>query len=142
MAPADADRHDPILIIVLELVQGTPLEQWHRGKPFRMRLEVLADLAETVAGLNANGQAHGDLFVGNVLVRTDGIVVLIDPDAEQFGSSRMSPSVASRERRQDVVGVRGIIEHCTTDQAGVSRRRPKKIATGHAEAARPAPTPW
>jgi hypothetical protein len=103
------------LFIVLELVQGTPIEDWHQGKPLRLRLEALSGLAETVAALTADGQAHGDLDVGNVLVRGDGRIALIDPDAERFGSSRTPAVAVSGERRQDVVGLRGIIEHCTTE---------------------------
>jgi predicted Ser/Thr protein kinase len=104
------EPHFPFL--VMEVVSGTQLVEWHAGKPLRKRLEVLAGVAETLAAL---GAPHGDLDANNILVASDDRVVLIDPDAESFGSSR-SRATGSSERTVDLVGLRAVMEGCISPE--------------------------
>jgi len=97
-----SEPHFPFL--VMELVVGTELADWYVGKPLRTRLGVLAAVAETLHSL---GSTHGDLFERNVLVTEGGRVVLIDPEAETFGSSRHSSTNGS-----DRIALSALVEGC------------------------------
>jgi hypothetical protein len=92
--------------LVMELVDGEELGTWAARQPLRRRVEVLAAVSNTVAEL---GAPHGDLDVRNVLVTDDDRVVLIDPEADAFGSSRQ---VTPEGRAQDLRGLRAVIDQC------------------------------
>ena len=96
--------------IVMELVSGLELEEWYVGKPLRRRLEIIADVSTTLGLL---GGTHGDLFMRNVLVTDEDRVVLIDPDADEFGSSR--PQSATSGALQDIAGLRAIVDECISE---------------------------
>ena len=72
--------------VVMEFVVGAELADWHPGKPLRKSVDILASVAETLAAL---GTPHGDLTLKETFsfLTTTG-VVLIDPDADEFGSLR------------------------------------------------------
>jgi hypothetical protein len=96
--------------LVMEVVVGQKLVEWRPGKPFRRRVEVLAAVAETIGAL---GAAHGDLDGGNIMITANERVVLIDPEAEAFGSSR--PRSAESNDVQDIRGFRAVIQECLSD---------------------------
>ena len=70
--------------LVLQLVQGETLDRHVAGRPLRERLELLAEVADTVAAAHRDLIAHLDLKPANILVGCDGRSVLLD-----FGVSRM-----------------------------------------------------
>ncbi|MEO1085118.1 MAG: serine/threonine-protein kinase, partial [Acidobacteriota bacterium] len=57
--------------IAMRYVDGLPLDQALRDEPLERRLEVIADVAETVQAAHAHSLIHRDLKPGNILVERD-----------------------------------------------------------------------
>jgi predicted Ser/Thr protein kinase len=81
--------------LVLEFIEGQPLDVWAPGQTLRHRMTALAAIAETVQVLAAEGTGHGDLWAPNVVVQPGGRVVLIDPDGSEYSSSRRARGTAA-----------------------------------------------
>jgi len=65
--------------LVLELVEGTPLDRVVRERPTpEVALQILAQLAQGVATLHARRVVHRDLKPANAIVTPDGGVKIID----------------------------------------------------------------
>lgn len=77
---AYAHPNEPLHITVMERVVGSPLSE------VRVTPELYERVREAVMRLWKAGIAHGDLHDGNMLVRPDGSVVIID-----FGMSEHLP---------------------------------------------------
>lgn len=92
----------PIPVVILEYVQGPTLEAWAKGRSVGERLKAFEQLATTLDSLHSLGLAHGDVHADNVLVTMDR-VVLIDPNALGFGSSReRAPNATQSSIKQDI----------------------------------------
>ncbi|KAF1689469.1 hypothetical protein CR938_05560 [Pseudoxanthomonas taiwanensis] len=76
--------------LVMELVEGQPLDAWCRTrKPgLRERLQLFLRICRAVQAAHAHLVVHCDLKPGNVLVRADGEPVLLD-----FGIARLADAV-------------------------------------------------
>ena len=67
------------LLLVLEWVSGTTLDDWLReSHNIAQRLGVARSLIGTLQRLHALEIAHGDVHPGNIVVKENGAVVLID----------------------------------------------------------------
>jgi serine/threonine-protein kinase len=64
--------------IVMELVEGSSLQEAKAGMGFEARLDAFTDILRAVAYAHSLGVAHRDISPANVLVRPDGVVKLID----------------------------------------------------------------
>lgn len=73
------------LYLVLEKVEGVPIDEYCAGLPLRARVEVFRDLCRAVAAAHQHLIVHCDLKPSNVLVRADGTVKLLD-----FGVARLA----------------------------------------------------
>ena len=79
--------------IVMEYVDGEPLSEMLKRKPTLTEPEIREHVLPLVAGLveiHAAGLLHRDIKPSNILVRADGVPVLID-----FGSARLAVSAKS-----------------------------------------------
>ncbi|QRN96688.1 serine/threonine protein kinase [Archangium violaceum] len=90
--PDDAPR---FLVLVLELVEGRPLDVWAlEENPSALGLvrQVLLPLASALAAVHASGVVHRDIKEANVLVReADGQPVLVDFGAAGYaGAPRLT----------------------------------------------------
>ncbi|MFN0127449.1 MAG: serine/threonine-protein kinase, partial [Verrucomicrobiales bacterium] len=87
-----AKLHDPAIVtvidfghtaggsafIVMELVDGLPLEQWAVGRPFAEKLPVAIRLLHGVAHFQSQGVVHADLKPDNIFVTDGGAVKILD----------------------------------------------------------------
>lgn len=82
-----AGVEDGRAFVVMEWCEGVPVgvaaQQARAARDRRAQHRLVADVAEAYAQLHDRGVLHGDVHPGNVLVRDDGSVVLID-----FGQAR------------------------------------------------------
>jgi len=90
----DLGEADGALYVAMERVEGCTLREWSRGRT-RTPSETLKLLRQAVAALSVAHQAglvHRDLKPENVMVRTDGLLKILD-----FGLARsVSPGAAAR----------------------------------------------
>jgi len=100
--------------LVLEFVEGEHLDQYcaRRSLPIEARLRLFIDVLEAVAHAHANLIVHRDLKPSNVLVRSDGVVKLLDfgiakllqdetettPAITREGARPLTPEYASPEQ--------------------------------------------
>ncbi|HEY0463871.1 MAG TPA: serine/threonine-protein kinase, partial [Polyangiaceae bacterium] len=65
------------VLLVLELIEGAPLLDFLHGSPSEL-LGCLCQLAHALSALHAQGIVHGDVTPQNVLVESNGRLVLLD----------------------------------------------------------------
>jgi len=95
----------------MELVEGEPITAFcaRRGSPLRERLSLFGAACEAVAFAQRHAVVHRDLKPGNVLVRADGTVKLLDfgiakhldappADATRTGLRLLTPAYAAPEQ--------------------------------------------
>src|SRR6185437_240582 len=81
----DVGEHDGAPYIVMELVEGQTLRSGvgDASTPIATRVTRLADVARALAAAHRRGLVHRDVKPENVMVRTDGVVKVLD-----FGIAR------------------------------------------------------
>src|SRR6185312_14116173 len=71
----DADGHP---FLVMEHVDGTTLEKYAASIALRRRVELFASLCDAVHHAHLKGVIHRDLKPTNVMVKSDGRVIVLD----------------------------------------------------------------
>ncbi|PKN44826.1 MAG: hypothetical protein CVU63_09825, partial [Deltaproteobacteria bacterium HGW-Deltaproteobacteria-20] len=61
-----------------DFIDGTPMLDFARGKPFDLTLPAVLDALHALAHLHRLGIRHGDVTPSNILVKADGHATLID----------------------------------------------------------------
>ncbi|MEZ6189605.1 MAG: serine/threonine-protein kinase [Planctomycetota bacterium] len=79
----DVGRVEAGSFIVLEQISGTPLDEGEEELTPRRAAEVLEQLADAVQALHDAGVLHRDIKPDNVVLRLDGVPVLLD-----FGTAK------------------------------------------------------
>ncbi|HOB95262.1 MAG TPA: serine/threonine-protein kinase [Aquabacterium sp.] len=92
--------------IVMELVQGRPIDAACAGLPLAQRLALFLQLADAVAHAHRALLVHRDLKPGNVLVTDDGQVKLLD-----FGIAKALDPLEGADGQATVVGERPFTPH-------------------------------
>jgi serine/threonine-protein kinase len=91
------EQHPRYLVLILELVEGLPLEAWaHEHNPSARRLVegVVLPLTRALGQVHAAGVVHRDVKESNVVMRSaDGLPVLVD-----FGAARYQGAPRLTER--------------------------------------------
>ena len=64
--------------LVMEYVNGLPLDDYCHNTTLAERLALFATLCDAVAAIHAAGIVHRDIKPGNILVTADGILKLVD----------------------------------------------------------------
>lgn len=89
-------RKDPQvgLCIVMEYIDGRPLDSWLRSKPsLRQRHQILKEILDTVQYLHSKQIIHGDLKPGNILITNGGNhIKLLDlglADKDEFAQTNL-----------------------------------------------------
>jgi len=84
---------DGRLFMAMEFVDGDPLERWITGAHgWREVVRVFADAAAGLAAAHAAGLVHRDFKPGNVVLRRDGRVVVLD-----FGLARVADAMSASQ---------------------------------------------
>jgi eukaryotic-like serine/threonine-protein kinase len=98
---------DGLPYLVMELVEGQPIDQFLRGLTRDARLKVYVDICNAVAYAHQHLVVHRDLKPGNILVSPDGTPKLLDFGIAQLLDSGTStcdfgstPSYASPEQKE------------------------------------------
>ena len=97
--------------LVMEWVEGTDLAQWLKDNepPLAQRLELFCQLAEATAHAHQRLIVHGDIKPGNVRIREDGTVKLMDfgvarlmeaGESEDDDLRALTPAFAAPEQRE------------------------------------------
>jgi len=95
------------LYLVMELVEGEPVDQFARQLDIRQKTRLMVTLTEALAFAHARLVVHRDLKPSNVLITRDGILKLLDfgiakilesPDSLTVASRPMTPRYASPEQ--------------------------------------------
>jgi len=74
----DQGEIDDILYMVMEYVEGRPLDEYLEGKSFDDRLDLIIQLCDAVAYAHSQGVLHRDLKPSNILVDASGLARLLD----------------------------------------------------------------
>ncbi|MDK1475980.1 serine/threonine-protein kinase [Streptomyces sp. 549] len=85
----DAGQDDRELFLVMQRVDGTDLSDHlaaHRPYPMRWAVSVAAQLCSALAAVHSARIVHRDLKPGNIMVRPDGRVVVVDLGIAAVGS--------------------------------------------------------
>ncbi|MEL9991138.1 MAG: RIO1 family regulatory kinase/ATPase [Thermoproteus sp.] len=88
-------------ILVMEYVEGAPLERWWRGAAPPERRSLAADLLRQARALDKIGLSHGELsrLGEHVLVSRGGKAVILDFESARFGKARNVTQVANMLRQ-------------------------------------------
>jgi tetratricopeptide (TPR) repeat protein/predicted Ser/Thr protein kinase len=105
-------REDGSLFIIMEYVDGLPIDQYCKTRPLRERLEQLRSVCRAVAYAHENGVIHRDLKPSNILVGASQHAKVID-----FGIARLSrPTGLSETVRTDPGRLMGTLPYMSPEQ--------------------------
>ena len=105
---------DGLPYVVMEYVDGEPIDQYCKSKPVTSRLELVRQVAEAVHYAHQRLVIHRDIKAGNILVNGEGqpklldfgIAKLLEPelagaDRTETGARALTPESASPEQLQN-----------------------------------------
>lgn len=103
-------NEDGITFMVLERVEGKPIDQWMNNKKLNLqaRLRLIIDVCEAVEYAHQNLVIHGDIKPDNILVNLEGHVKLLDfgiarsmtGSNDSKSLSRFTPGFAAPEQKR------------------------------------------
>jgi serine/threonine-protein kinase len=98
----DVGRDNGIAFVVMELLEGEPLDRRMTAEhlSWRQALEIAASIADGLASAHARGFVHRDLKPANIAVTRDGVVKILD-----FGLARQDPFTMHAETAGDTATV-------------------------------------
>lgn len=104
---------DGLPYVAMEYIDGVPLDRFAsvHGLDVAARLDLLADVAEAVGHAHGCGIVHRDLKPGNVLVRSDGSVKVLD-----FGLARLVDADPERSLATRAGEVLGTLPYMSPEQ--------------------------
>lgn len=88
----DAGAEGNLHFLAMELIEGESLSEWIRkGRNLRRGVELMAQVAEGLAGAHANGIIHRDLKPDNIMVSRSGYAKILD-----FGVAKLTERTNGR----------------------------------------------
>ncbi len=105
--------------LVMEFVDGVPIDEWARGQGVRERVAAVATVCGAIAYAHQRGVIHRDIKPGNVLVDREG-----QPRVLDFGLATIAAARGSRTGPASVVGTPAFAapEQITTGLGAVDTR--------------------
>ena len=96
-AGADGDVH----FLAMELIDGEPLSEWmRRRRGIAQRVELMAQVADGLAGAHDAGIVHRDLKPDNIMVTRDGRAKIVD-----FGVAKLTERATASGAPRGLTGV-------------------------------------
>jgi TolB-like protein/predicted Ser/Thr protein kinase len=89
----DAGSADGIQFLAMELIDGEPLSSWMRShRNARRATELMAQVADGLAGAHGAGIVHRDLKPANIMISRDGHAKIVD-----FGVAKLTERASGPE---------------------------------------------
>ena len=91
----DFGEHDGHSFIVMELLQGATLKEYLRGQsriPLEQKINLMIQLATGLGAAHRASVYHRDIKPGNLFLRTDGLLKILDFGVARLASSSMTSS--------------------------------------------------
>jgi serine/threonine protein kinase len=91
----DFGEHDGHSFIVMELLQGATLKEYLRGQsriPLEQKINLMIQLATGLGAAHRASVYHRDIKPGNLFLRTDGLLKILDFGVARLASSSMTTS--------------------------------------------------
>lgn len=105
------DEHEGQLYLVMELLDGEPLDSKLSGRPLDMRLmlDIATQVAEALDAAHTEGILHRDVKPANIFITRRGSVKVLD-----FGLAKLSPEHRRSMRHLDAKNETHVEEHFTS----------------------------
>ena len=105
------DEHEGQLYLVMELLDGEPLDSKLSGRPLDMRLmlDIATQVAEALDAAHTEGILHRDVKPANIFITRRGSVKVLD-----FGLAKLSPEYRRSMRHLDAKNETHLEEHFTS----------------------------
>ncbi|MFA5908434.1 MAG: protein kinase [Vicinamibacterales bacterium] len=105
------DEHEGQLYLVMELLDGEPLDHRLSGKPLdlRLMLDIATQVADALDAAHTEGILHRDVKPANIFITRRGSVKVLD-----FGLAKLSPEYRRSARRLDAANETRVPEHFTS----------------------------
>ena len=105
------DEHEGQLYLVMELLDGEPLDSKLSGRPLDMRLmlDIATQVAEALDAAHTEGILHRDVKPATIFITRRGSVKVLD-----FGLAKLSPEHRRSMRHLDAKNETHVEEHFTS----------------------------
>ncbi len=118
------DDNEGIPFIAMEYVHGQPLSELidDQALPAERAADIAHQIATGMAAAHAVGISHGDLKPANVLVRSDGVVKILDFGLARLTRPALDPGATTL---RSPAGLRGTPGYMSPEQAAGGRATPQ-----------------
>jgi serine/threonine protein kinase len=106
----------PSEVVVMEWIEGESLSDAIQkgGIDRELVMEIMESIVSAIEYMHKHNATHCDLNVGNILIRDDGLIKIIDPSVNGANSMAKYSTATLEDRKiQDIGWVKMTLEYCT-----------------------------